>query len=166
MQKDLFGHDPTPSEKVPTWKPARYPDFDALDGQAIAELYLSLLQRNDRLLAAVEDHAESEIDDEALAQFESAHRHLFVGYGALLHQPIDESRVFEFLERAMAVDAKLHDLRVQVLGDLPAELAEKVDDSARHRKAKKVFIDRRAIERFTQTCDESDFQEAFVIDLD
>lgn len=163
MQRDLFGNEPDPAERVPDWTSARYPEAGQLDVEAVRDLFLSLLQRNDRLLCAIEEHVSAATDREHLAAFEELDQALCVRYGDMFIEPPPESAVYALLETAMAFDAKLEDARRELLAGLSHDQLETVTTSAQRRKAKQVHVHRRAVELAMERRDESDFEVVFEV---
>lgn len=73
-------------------------------------------------------------------------------------QPPVESAVYELLETAMTFDAKLDEARRELLAGLSQERLETIPTSPQQRKAKRVHLHRRVVERAMESREESDFE--------
>lgn len=145
-QQSLFGTGDSPrSTRVRSWPPIPaesepHPTADRAGLERLDALLLQLLQRNRRFLRALERHATDALEKPAVESFRDLETVLLGNLALLRLGKVEAIEVPEVTREAWKCVAELAKARAEVLGNLPAEVAERVVTAEPRMRAKEIDL--------------------------
>lgn len=164
-QRTLFGASDAPrSTGVRRWPPVPAerepsPTADRAGLERLDTLLLQLLQRNRRFLRALERHAADALEDTAVESFRDLEAVLLGNLALRRLGKVEALEVPEVTREARKSVAELAEVRAEILGALPPEVAERVVTAEPRMRVKELDLLPEITAAQFQLGDEDDFVE-------